>query len=212
MPEDDRVMTVFSWYKAAMRSVGRKVSFPEGTSKERTYLWRQLKTFIKKIDELELDNRTTRELVFELVRHGKRNKLLDRGAAVLIRADLLELLEHKLKSDLAIEFGLLAEIESSELFLSEQQKTKSRIDVLLGRKDPGTYANITCWFQSGRITRSFIALSRSCCQALSKLDNDERTEFPPDVTLLKTRMLCLQDRQRAEKVRKIMGSDLHRRS
>jgi hypothetical protein len=212
MPEDNRVMTVFSWYRIAMKSVGRKVKFPEGASKERTYLWRQLKTFVKKVDELELDNNTTRELVFELVKYGKQNKLLDRGAAILIRTDLLEVLERKLESDLATEFGLLAEIESSELFLSRQQETKSRIEALLGQKNPGAYANITCWHQSGRLARSFIALSKSCCQALSKLDNDERKELPPDTTLLKLRILCLQDQHRARKIYDLMGLDLHRRS
>lgn len=208
---DDRVMRVFSWYKLGMRSVGRRVDFPEGSDDKKTYLWRQLKTFVDKIDELGLDDNTARELVHSVIKHGKAHKLLNRGASLLNKVDLLKILQDKLESDLVAELGLLDEIKRCDLFLSEQQKRKSRLDVLLDRKRPDAYANITCWFQSRKLTQIFIALSKSCCRALNRLDEDERSEFPPDITLLKIRMLCLRDQQRIDKIRKLMDSDLHRR-
>ena len=195
-----------------MKLVGKKIDFPNGTDKRKTYLWRQLKAFIEKIDELGFDDNIAKEIVYALVKYAQEKKLLRRGSGLLARADILEIYEYKLAEDLKIESGFLHEIEQCKLFLSEQLEQKSANKNLLDRKRPGAYANITRWFQSGRLTKNFIALSKNCCRALNRLDQDERNEFPPDIALLRMRILCLQDRKRAVRISQIMGSDLHRRT
>lgn len=209
---NDRIMTVFSWYKHSMKLAGKKIDFPNGTDKRKTYLWRQLKAFIEKVDELGFDDNDMKEIVYALVKYAQEKKLLQRGSGLLARVDILEIYERKLAEDLKFESSFLYEIEQCKLFLSEQFKQKSANKSLLDRKRIGAYANITRWFQSGRITKNFIALSKSCCKALNRLDQDERNEFPPDIALLRMRVLCLQDRQRVSEISQIMGSDLHRRT
>ena len=198
---------VYSWYQSAMRSVGRKISMPQAKDHTKTYLWRSMVAFAKKMDDLDIDEDLAKRMVFIIVDHAKQNRLLNRGASLLAKADLVEICHDKLKDEVNAESELINELKRSALFLEKQRGERDCRIVLTERRKAGAYANITCWHQEGKLTKGFIAISKNCYNALSKLDQDEREEFPSDAEIIKIRYKLLVGSM-SDEIEQFMGSDI----
>ena len=200
---------IFKWYKIAMRTVvGRDVSLPNAKDATKTYMWRQFESYLKKINELEIDDDFAADLIITIVKYAKNIGLINRGASLLAKNDLFDICYRKLKNELTVERKTIEEVGKSVLFLGKQSSKGNGNGFLLDRKRPDAYANITCWFQTGKISKAHIALSRKCCSALTKLDDDERACFPSDRDLIKIRNRCLKHMSNHEGLRGVLKKDL----
>jgi len=59
-----RVSKIWGWYQEAMyRYANRRVNFPQSTDPKKTYQYRYIQAFIKKIDEWEFDDGLAQQMV-----------------------------------------------------------------------------------------------------------------------------------------------------
>ena len=191
-----------------MASVGRKVTWPKAKDKTKTYMWRSMKSFITRSREASINDAMIPHMVRSVVKHAKENGLLNRSASLLMKRDLFDICFRKLQQELSDERALIDGVRRSALFLEKKLDENNKTNVLLIRKHPDAFANITMWLQAGQITESFIAISKRCGKALSKLDESERSQFPSDILIIKARCKYLHRDNLCAELREIMKSDL----
>lgn len=204
----DQIEKIFHWYKAAMASVGRKAKFPKAKDVTKTYPWRQLESFAIKMNDLEFSDDDAKRIIITIVKYAKTERLLNRGFSLLAKQDLFEICYAQIKNELNVERQLIESIRKSALFLERQSHRNKKHSVLLDRKKPQAYANITCWFQAGKLSKAFIAMSKSCCSVLAKLDEDERQQFPTNVEIIKIRHKCASRKPILQDLHIIMSDDI----
>lgn len=180
-----------------MAKVGRKVSFPANTPKEKTYLWRWLKVFKNRIDEWELDQKTTAKFISYIVDYARQNKQLNRGAAILNRDDILKICYDRLRD----------ELHHCENMYDRLSKEVQVIDGNLLDNPNGGYPNIVQWYHSGLISLELLSLSAKCIKAISNLNEEDAAELPDKRQLIKTRTRILLNED-LTKLREILGGDL----
>lgn len=206
----ERVEKIFSWYRSAMAQVGRKkISWPKARDKSKTYMWRQIVSFLNKIDELNIqDESIIQDIIWIMVKHAKHRKMLNRYSSLLNRGDLFDECFSELQNKLDVYNTILNRIKRSVKFLAEQSHKNRSVAVLTLKKNDGSYSNITCWFHEGKLAKHHIALSKSCCKALAELDDDERKQFPADIDILRIRNRCLRNSYLRESIVETLNGDL----
>lgn len=209
MMRHDRIFQLFILYQRAMNSVGRKISWPSARDKTKTYMWRNLETFAKKLEQIGMEHYAP-AMIRIIVNYGRSNGLLQKGICILHHHDIFEICYNELKAQVKRDLQLVETIRNCALFVKEKQNGESVRELLLYRRSPGSFANITCWFQTGRLNKSYIALSKNCCNALRQLDNVERTEFPTAAELIKLRQRLLSNDNIATDLINILGTDINR--
>jgi len=200
MVKDDPVATIFRQFRTEMKSVGRKINFPQNTPPEKTYLYRSLKCFAEKVDEWEMSHDMSHTMISLVVRYAKDHNMLDRGAALLTMRSILDICHKQLSMQLDEREDAHSNLQRCRDFLDNQD--------LSARRRPGGYCNLTVWYQTGQLSLAFLSVSKSCLAALSKLPKSERSELPSKYDLLKSRIALLCTEENRVAVRKIMGADL----
>ena len=205
---DERINKIFGVYRLEMKRIGgRIVGFPKCKDVKKTYLWRQFALFSTKMKDL--DDTALSKLITIIIKYAKEHKLLNRGASILVKRDVLEICERELKREFGRSDSLIQELNRCLVFLRRHRESRSMVETLIQKRSQKSYSNITCWFKTGSISEAFIALSKNCCAALAKLDTEERKEFPRDIDLLKARHACL--REMKVELKEIFGTDLQDR-
>lgn len=207
MTDDQKIEEIFSWFQREMLRVGRGISFPRCKDRRKTYLWRQLRSFSEAVNGF--DDVLIRKILRIIVDYSYENQLLQKGASILCRSDIFQICQKKLAEELKQDDEFVKEVKMCEVFLLKHQGTQSRYDALMNKRDTNRSSNLTCWYGSGRITKTFLAISKSCCRAISKMDEKERCGLPNDIELIKLRERCLRSGYRREKLQDLMGEDLH---
>jgi hypothetical protein len=205
---ENRVEKVYEWYQIAMKNIGKNVKWPIANDKKKTYMWRQFDSFVKKCDDLEIDETIMQRLIIKIVKFAKGQKLLNRYASLLNRNDIFDHCYSELIKDLEKIGMLINSAKNIHQFLAEQSGKYKIVPILIAKKDSKSYANITCWHQEGRLADYYIAVSKSCGRALYKIDDDERTQFPKDIEILKLRNKILKDQFLFKEFKRILGNDL----
>lgn len=205
---DVKVFTVYSWFQNEMRRVGRKIKLPKCKDQTKTYQFRWTKSFVSKCyGEWELDDQTINMLIGDIVDYAKSRKLLDRGTQILSMGNITDICYKGLKTLAADEVSLIDEVGSCHKFLHQQAHDKDTLVRRLVESDSGGCSNLLYWYNQGHLTEVYMALSKSCSQALSKLPKMEKEELPSGFELLR---ICTHtvSNDLLPKLRAVMGSDL----
>lgn len=204
---DSKVFTVYSWFQDEMRRVGRKIKFPKCSDQTKTYQFRWAKSFVSKCDDLGLDEKLTRILIRDIVNYAKSRKLLDKGTQMLCMGNVVDICCQGLQDLADDEASLFEEIRSCQAFLREHANDKNILVRRLIESDSGGCSNLLYWYNLGHLTEVYMALSKSCNQALSRLPKEEKEELPSSFSLLR---ICTHtvSNDLLPKLVEIMGSDL----
>ena len=204
---DLKVFTVYSWFQSEMHRAGRKIKFPKCSDKTKTYQFRWTKNFVGKCEELELDDNLTSILIADIVKYAKSRNLLDRGTQMLCMGNITDICIQSLQDLDDDEASLISELRSCQGFLHGHSNDKDILVRKLVDTSSGGCSNLLYWYNLGRLTEVFMALSKSCNQALARLSDMEREELPSRFELFR---ICNHtvSRDLLPKLRAIMGSDL----
>jgi hypothetical protein len=201
-------LLIYKWFQRAMSNAGRKISLPTNTPPEKTYQYRAVAKFAKQVDEWGLSEPVTCALVNAVVRYGKQQDLLNKGASLLNMKSVLKICHDLLREEITQNEVLIESLRYSKNFLQKSVAGGNTTDCLVTKEKRGGFTNFTRWYRSGDLSSSFISLSKSCRKALNLLPFDERGEFPLDNALLKNRIRLLSDRELYKIIKEIMSDDL----
>lgn len=204
---DEFVLLIYGWFQSAMRSVGRSTNMPHCVDITKTYTFRAVQTFAHKCyDQWELDDKTIRALVYDVVKYAAKQGLLSKGTQVLNMGTVLDICRKGLKDTIEAENNLVTELERCDRFVNTIGKD-NLVHKLVKPVTVGGYSQLVFWFNQGYLTSTYIALSRPCLKALHALSMAERSELPSDSELLRICTHTVADDTLTE-LQRILGADL----
>lgn len=206
----DRILNVWNWCSDAYLRNGQKLSLPANTDPTRTYQWRYARTIAEKFAEWEFDDNTCRKFIDLAVKYAKQKGVLRKGLAVLHQSNMLNICHEMLRDELHNSKRSQDSLEAMHNWFRKQIGTNRPIEVLLERPRDGAMCNLTQWYRARRISELYLAISRSCCKALArleKLDPDERSMLPKVAKLHMLRRNLVRDLETFKKAKQILGKD-----
>ena len=206
---DDMIMTVWEWCSEAYLQLGHRLAFPANTDRTKTYQWRYLRSIATKFVEWEFDDQTSKQFIETAARYCKNAGLLCKGLAALHQSNLLQVCYDEMQKKIDSSRSHADSIRATNIWLSERS-SGDLVKTLLRRRDPDEFCNITKWFQSSRLPKLYLALSKSCSIALARLSKthpEEREALPRTTTLYMLRSEFLKDPSNVSEVKSILGQD-----
>lgn len=205
---DTRILNVYQIFRRVISKYGKNFSLPEHTDPKKTYSWRYLSHFVDKLDALDIDDRYVSVVIEAILQHAKTKGLLNRGVAVLLKQDILELCLKKLEKDQQVDNNRLMTIKKSHDFLLKQLRQEGDpIRILSSKRNQGAYANMTCWFEQGLLSVEYIAVSKQCRRTFRYLQPSELELYPEPRELLKLKLKILS-MDTASELKQVLGDDL----
>lgn len=210
LARDIRINRVYNILRGKMKNYGRNVQLPNNTDPKKTYSWRYLDSFLKKVEQLSIPDDYIPDVLDVLLVHAKRHKLLNRGFAILNKVDIGELVLQRFERDEDWRLGKERRIFSSHEFLLKQQlnSNKNMIEVLSHKRASNAYMNMTCWYEQGFLSIEYVAISKTCKKVLCTMKLNERAIYPGTMSIMKQKLLILSDQRLSEKLQTLMNSDL----
>jgi hypothetical protein len=206
---EDSIMAVWGWCHEIYLQLGYNLAFPANTDRTKTYQWRYLSSIASKFSEWGFDEQTSKQFIRTAVKHCKRAGILHKGLASLHQSNIMRLCYDELSKNSEERSDSIALISTAHAWL-EGKSNGDIVRTLLRRSDPDEFCNLTKWFQSSRIPRLYLALSKSCGVALARLsrNNPEEREMLPKTTVLyMLRSEFLKDHLDVSGVKSILGED-----
>src|SRR5277367_6078887 len=149
---EDLVLAIYGWFLSAMRSVGRNVKPPHCKDVSKTYQFRWIKTFADRcFYEWQLDNTTTKMLVYDVVRYAADRGLLNKGAQVLCMGTILDICRRSLQEAVEADISLTAQLTRCQTFLTDKSKD-NLVQFLVEPVNIGGYSHSVYWFNQGYLT------------------------------------------------------------
>lgn len=205
---DAKVFTVYSWFQSEMYKAGRKIKFPKCRDQTKTYQFRWTKHFVNKCyNEWGLDDKIVGMLLADLVIYAKSHKLLDRGTQLLSLNNIIDICYRGMRCLAEDESSLIVELKSCHEFINEHLSDKNNRVCRLIESKTGGCSNLLYWHNLGHVTEVYIALSKSCIEALARLPQNERAEFPSSLELLR---ICTHTvtKELLPQLQAVLGPDL----
>jgi len=206
--KDSTLFTIHEWFQEAMGRVGRKVKLPRCKDPIKTYYFRALRSYANKCyNDFGLDDRTIRILTMDIVEYAKSHNLLNKGAQMLCMNSVVDICYHSINNSIENESFLIKELYHCHRFVMRQAGNKDSLVRLMQESASGGYSRIVQWYHCGYITPLYLALSKRCMKALSRIPRDERQELPKDIDLL---LMCTHvvSNDLIPKLKEVLGSDL----
>lgn len=206
---EERIMMIWDWCCDAYLQHNIKLAFPANANPTKTYQWRYLKSMIAKFDEWEFDEATTKHFIHICVGHCKQAGVLRKGLAALHQSNLLKICYNKLKERSDNGRQSVDSIVHIHTWLTKRSNGNI-VKTLLKRQEVDEFCNLVKWYQASKISRLYLALSRPCGRAMSRLeaaDPEERSILPKSTTLYLLRTGFIKDAENVEKLKQIFGSD-----
>lgn len=200
----DNTMVIYEWFQKSMRKVGRKISFPKNTDPRKTYQYRAMRDFLRKIHEWDLDESSAKAIIDSAVRYGKKHQLLDKGAMILNMSGVIDICIDDLESKESDMNVTIAAIRRCKEYLDNEGLNS--YNALIAPRTLGGYSNLYYLIKSGKISPVYMALSRKVYRALSSID---RSDCPSNYILLRLRAKLLFDPEARKKLESILGDDLN---
>lgn len=206
---DEEILKVWQMCTTTYLQYGIKIKFPENTDKKKTYQWRYVKAITKKFKDWEFDNDTAQQFIDIAVSYARQRKIHQKGLAALHQSDLLDRCYKVLTNKNKQRLSIAASLQDMKKWFDSQVGDNVKIDTLLYRKNKRSFPNIILWKQSNKISDLFISLSKSCCRAVNRLQNDEidRRMLPSTTDLYLIRIDFLSEQNNVTFARKLFGSD-----
>lgn len=206
---DSEILRVWSMCTTAYLQNGIKLAFPEDTDIHKTYQWRYIRSIVKKFKEWNFDDDTSQQFIDIAIAYAKQKKILRKGLASLHQSDLLEKCYKVLTNKNKQRLSTIASLTDMKSWYNSQIGDNVALDVLLHRKNKRSFPNIVLWKEANKISDLFISLSRSCCKAVNKLQNDDvgKRMLPATTDLYLIRIDFLSEQNNVTFSRKLFGSD-----
>jgi hypothetical protein len=208
--DNDRVMEIWSWCSEAYLRHGRKMTLPHGTDPAKTYQWRYTIAIARKFEEWDFDEETAKRFIDIAVRHSKQSGTLQKGLASLHQGNILDICYEILQKESDRNVQTIESIKHIHKWLHKKAVSRDLLQVLLHRDDPEGFTNLAMWFQATRVTALYMALSRTCGQAMAILNRDspeERGLLPRQTELFLLRQEFLHDHSNLIMAREIFAND-----
>ena len=206
---DDNIMNVWFWCSEAYIQHGIRLQLPANTNPKKTYQWRYLKSIVSKFEEWKFDEDTSKHFIRIALKHCNNSGVLKKGLAALHQKNLLQICYNELKRQTASIDQSLESLNHIHRWL-DKKSNGNIIKTLLHRKYADEYCNMTIWFNANKISKLYLALSKSCGIALhrlSKLDTEERCVLPKATSLYSIRTDFIDQLGSSDRVKKILGKD-----
>jgi hypothetical protein len=206
---EDDIMTVWDWCSDAYLQHGIRLKLPTNTDHTKTYQWRYVKSIAVKFKEWQFDEATSRHFIQIAIRHCKNAGILRKGLASLHQSNLLTVCYNELKKKIESNDQSIESIAYIHSWL-RAKTTGDLLSDLLFRDDPEEYCNIVKWVNASKISRLYLALSKTCGRALAKLGKthpEERMLLPKTTSLYMLRSEFVEDSVNLKNVKMILGND-----
>lgn len=201
---NERISQVVDWCILSYSKAGHRLQFPRNTNPQKTYLWCYASKLAQKLDEWEFDDSTSKAFIDHATKYAKEKKLLHKGLSIFCQGNILQICYERFEKQDKRSESLLNSIRKSKSFLDSKAVKGSHLKALLGRPNPNAFFNIVEWYELGKISALYLAKSKSCCQAIAKInkiDPDQREMLPSQSELF----ILAQNNN--HEIRKILGSD-----
>jgi len=206
---DECVMTLWDLCSDAYLRHNYKLTFPAGTDPTKTYQWRYLAAFHRKIQEWDLTHDETVQLINIIADYASQTHAIKKGLAIFNQTNIVEMCNAKLKQNKTSGRQVLDTLKQTFTWL-QSQIDGNPLRTLLYKKNSAAFSNIVCWYEAHKITPLYLSVSKMCGQAMRKLeetDPHERSLLPSQVVLYKSRTNFLQDPVNHEQAKCILGAD-----
>jgi len=194
---DDKINEIIKLYKGL---TGRNV-IPDGTDPKRTYQYRYAAKFLKNMEGVSWE--TIQKIIYCAVEYAKENEkasVYSRGLWILTKSNIVDIAYEKAKEEDQIRKLDLTKVIRSKEFADEH-------DYKFSESPDGGFPNVVAWYDSGKISLTYLAMSESCKKAFSVLDEVDRRTLPNQKDITKRRIKCLIDIEYREQLKDIMGTD-----
>ncbi len=165
-------MQLFKYCKDSFGNVGVNISFPKDTNPKLTYKWRYLVKFAEKVDSWKIDDDTVMVVIDAIIKHAKANKQLNKGLSLLHSDKVLEMGYEALKKR-------EADIASIAYNIQTTHDIVSACDNL----------NIVNMFLTRKVSKTYLAISKKCCNAMLAVSQDNRGMLPSGSDLIRVRAM-----------------------
>jgi len=205
---DQEIYKVWNWCSDTYLQYGIKIAFPANTDPKKTYQWRYTSGIVKKFKEWEFQEETAKMFIQVAVVQAKRKGVLRKGLAALHQHNILDIC-HKIVINQSKEnVSIVDSLKSMKEFYDNKIGSKDPLQVLLYRPSPRALTNITQWYQSNKISELFIALSKHCTKAVSRLtETVDYQLLPKQTSLYMLRQEVITDASKSHKVSAIFQND-----
>lgn len=182
---NDDIMQVWELCSECYLQNGYRISFPSNTDPTKTYQWRYLKSIANKFIEWEFDEATSRQFIQVAIEHCRDQGVIRKGLAALHQGNMLQICYDKLQKQANSNKQNYDSVEYVHQWLSNQVNN-DLFSTLIKRQNKHEYCNLTKWYQASKISRLYLALSKSCGRALRYLEANfpEERELLPRTTQL----------------------------
>ena len=181
------------------------MGFPKNTDPKKTYMWRYLNYFINKVDEWEISDSTSYKLIDAIIAQSKRNNQLHKkGLAILSSDKILETGYKAINAELKLEGDTLDRLREDHIMLSAYS---DKVHILMERPSTGALPNIVQWYIQGRLSRLYLATSKSCSTAMNRLSEFELTMLPNNKELLLLKHSCFKNALTKHRAKSILGDE-----
>ncbi len=204
-PEETTIFDIFRYCQRSFSRYGVSLSFPNNTDPKKTYKWRYLEGFLVKTKQLELSLKTAYRLIDAMVDYAHINKQLhSRGLAILSSASMLDIGYNSIKKEVNRDADLVMIIDRDLKFLSAYN---DRLAALIHRENKTAVPNLIKWHMQGKLSTTFIAISKSCQIAIHKLSSMERLMLPKRVALYGVQRQCIANATLKHRLKSMLGDD-----
>jgi hypothetical protein len=205
-----RAAQVWNWCYSSFSKVGHILRFPKHTDPQKTYQWRYVTKLAQTLEEWDFDDDTSQVFIDHVAAYAKEKRLLNKGLSICFQSNILQVCHDRLSvSDKRAKSGSCL-LEQTKAFLDNHRIKGSILKGLLDRSTPDAFFNIVTWYDAGEIPKLFMALSKSCTNALSKIgkvDQDQRSMLPTRSELFILASDFASNPQNRKQAEEILGKD-----
>lgn len=208
--DDQRTFQVWNWCVDSYAKVGQILRFPGNTSPQKTYQWRYAKKLAQKLEEWDFDDNTCQVFIDHVAAYSREKNLLHKGLAAFFQTNILEICYNRLERSYQKSESTVDLLARTKSLLDERSVKGSILKGLLDRPAPDALFNLITWYELGEIPKLYMALSKSCTQALAqiaKLDPDQRSMLPNKSELFITAKNFVSNRASKRQAKVALGID-----
>ncbi len=205
-----RVYKIWNWCCESYSKIGHILRFPQATDPQKTYQWRYITHLAGKLEEWEFDDATSKTFIDHVASYVKDKNLLRKGLSAFCQDNILQVCYNRFEASIAKSDLFIHSLAASATFLQKNTINDSILAGLMGRKTPDSMFNIVTWYEIGKLSKYYLALSKSCTIAMAsiaKIDKDQRDMLPKQSELYILRAKCISDRINGLKSKQVLGSD-----
>lgn len=163
------VLGVAVEFKNSMKKAGKGFKFAKAKDITDTYHYRWFNSFVDKCYRNGLDLDGAKEVVRSMVVFAKDNGILNKGAALLSRSDIIDVCIRKIEKD-------DQDIDEHLITIKESLSTidvNNPVRMLIKKQHRHGSHNIVLLRDRNKLPDFFISLSKSCMKAVCELKSDD---------------------------------------